>query len=543
MGLLRKRNPAEKKLKELTGGFTLNSSFVELLKSHGLSSVDGLEIKKQLKEEVNQNLVKAEDVESRLNFLIEKKKEEKKSNNSSSKRTLEDSKVKSTNNNDTITIREVSLSETVDDNKVKELKFLLNQEHNLVKCPECNKEILKKDKYCYSCGFELSKIANSDSKIESKSDFKFGVEIDVKSSTGLDMEYKPNVELKNVKNKSVGDELSQLEQQYNETKAVNDELNELENLYNKKVSTKYSPKFKFAIALYLKEINKNPNKSINGDYYQYNYDTTLAKIKKQVKEDEFIGEGSPLMAAKGATVKDLKKLLKKHDLMVSGTKAELIERLGENLSEDELKQAFPKKVFSVTEKGLEFIEENRYVFYYDKSTPIKTHLEVEEYDSIFEGVDDLSDENIHQLLIEFLEKREDDFANKKNWAGYRYNFMALAKVYKDSGDNLKVLDNDFKLFIAGINNFNDYTNQSEPAYGYIGKTYSNELIELLHSLSLDIDELKTRFNGSYDDLKYPDLKISKEESLVYLLKLFSGEDVQDLTDEIHSKYPFSNAYY
>ena len=168
---------------------------------------------------------------------------------------------------------------------------------------------------------------------------------------------------------------------------------------------------------------------------------------------------------------------------------------------------------------------------------------MEEYDSIFDDVDDFSDENIHKLLSDFLEKREDELVSKKNWGGYRYNFMALARVYKDSGNEFKVLDNDFKLFIAGINNFNEYTNHSEPAYGYIGKTYSKELVELLHSLSLSIDDLKAKFNGAYDDLKYPELKISKDESLVYLLKLFSGEDIQDLTEEIRSKYPDPNLSY
>ena len=142
-----------------------------------------------------------------------------------------------------------------------------------------------------------------------------------------------------------------------------------------------------------------------------------------------------------------------------------------------------------------------------------------------------------------MEKREDELVSKKNWGGYRYNFMALARVYKDNGNEFKVLDNDFKLFIAGINNFNEYTNHSEPAYGYMGKTYSKELIELLHSLSLSVDDLKAKFNDAYDDLKYPELKISKDESLVYLLKLFSGEDIQDLTEEIRSKYPDPNLGY
>ncbi len=576
MGLFRK-DPAEKKLKELTGGFLLNSSFLDRLKKAGLTAADGTEIQREIKESIKRGEVKAEGIETRLNYLIEQKKSEKlgfksshedltknprftgdnrkskpvrasssadhtrnpryMGDNGKSKpvrasssadhtknpRYMGDNKRSSgnkvKNNSDEIEVLTAdSLENMAKDDRVKEMKFLLNQDHNLKECPKCHAKILQYDKYCFRCGCEVRQAL---------------FEIDSQKS-----EISPKRE---AESKSTADELSELVQKYNEeTNSTTDELSVLEKLYSKKVSSKYSPKFKFALVLYLSEINKNPNKSINANYYQANYDSNLVKIKKQAKEDEFIGEGSPLIAAKSATVKDLKKLLKEHDLMVSGTKAELIERLGENLSEDELKKAFPKKVLSVTDNGLEFIENNKYVLYYDKSSPIRTHLEVDEYDSIFVGVDDLSEENIHKLLIDYLEKRGNELVDKKKWAEYRYNFMVLARVYKDSGIDLKVLDNDFKLFIAGINNFNDYTNQSEPAYGYIGKTYSNELIDLLHSLSLSIDELKDKFGQSYDDLKYPNLKISKEESLVYLLKLFSGEDAQDLTNEIRSKYPDPN---
>ena len=584
MGLFTK-NPAEKKLKELTGGMFLNSSFKDKLAKAGLSDADGFIIQRELKSSIKSGEIEVEGVETRLNYLIEQKKAEKlgfksghndltknkrfKGDNVKSKpvrassstdhtrnprykggsndkfipglnpssndhtrnpRYMGDNKGpsgKKTPKADTVEIEVItadSLENMAKDDKVKEIKFLVNQEHNLQECPKCKTKILQYDKFCFKCGCEIR---------EALFDKGFK-ETEGKSESTSDI---------NKETKSTADELSQLEQQYTETKATADELSELEKLYNKKVSTRFSPKFKFAYVLYLDEINKNPNKSIKNDYYKANYDTSLTKIKKQAREDEFIGEGSPLIAAKSATVKDLKKLLKEHDLMVSGTKDELIERLGENLTEEELKEVFPKKVFAVSEKGLEFIEENKYVFYYDKTTPVRSYVEVEEYDSIFDDVDDLSDENIHKLLIDFLEKREDELVSKKNWAGYRYNFMALARVYKDSGNEFKVLDNDFKLFIAGINNFNDYTNHSEPAYGYIGKTYSKELIELLHSLSLSIDDLKAKFNDAYDDLKYPELKISKDESLVYLLKLFSGEDIQDLTEEIHSKYPDSNLGY
>ena len=69
MALFRK-NPAEKKLKELTGGFLLNSSFLDRLKKAGLTAADGTEIQKEIKESIKRGEVKAEGIETRLNYLI-----------------------------------------------------------------------------------------------------------------------------------------------------------------------------------------------------------------------------------------------------------------------------------------------------------------------------------------------------------------------------------------------------------------------------------------------------------------------------------------
>ncbi len=614
MALFRK-NPAEKKLKELTGGLFLSSEFKERLEREGLSLADGFEIQSQLKEDIKTKKVTEEGLETRMNYLINQKKSSLKSRSngnqgvgkskskarskpSSKTRGFGGIKVEGDGSNDVQVLSASSLEEMSKDDKVKEIKFLINQEHNVEKCLKCGATVLRWDKYCHKCGSDLVKSRTMsfgdldedaepveatvnksvESTISKPADepVEATVNKSVEKTGGKPAEEatetvinkpveaaisKPEEATETVINKpievetslnkiaeeekSTKDELSELEALYSKTteKSTKDELSELEHLYNKKLSNKYDPKFKFASVLYLDQIDRNPTKKIPNDKYTPLYNTTVRKVKKQVLNDGLLEEGNPLAVAKSAKVNDLKSVLKKYDLKVSGKKEDLIERLWENLSEEELKEAFPKKLLSVTDKGFEFIEENRHVFYFDKASPLRTHIDPEDYDSVFDEADDLSDENIYRLLIEFLRKREKDLANNKEWAKYRYNFMALARVCKDSGDDYGLLDADFKLFIAGINNFSDYTNESEPFRGYIGKTYSDELISLLHSLSLEIDELKAKFNESYDDLRYPELKISKEESLVYLLKIFSGTDIEELTSEIHSKYPDPNFSY
>ena len=56
------------------------------------------------------------------------------------------------------------------------------------------------------------------------------------------------------------------------------------------------------------------------------------------------------------TVQDLKAVLAEHELKTSGKKQELIQRLLENLSTDELEELFPVGVYQLTEKGAKELE-------------------------------------------------------------------------------------------------------------------------------------------------------------------------------------------
>ncbi|WP_407433113.1 hypothetical protein [Methanobrevibacter sp.] len=69
MGMFSK-NPAEKKLEELTGGFILSEEYKAILKAHGIDVKTGEHIKNQLKEEIRLNIVSEEGLQTRLRYLI-----------------------------------------------------------------------------------------------------------------------------------------------------------------------------------------------------------------------------------------------------------------------------------------------------------------------------------------------------------------------------------------------------------------------------------------------------------------------------------------
>ena len=69
MGIFTK-SPAEEKLEELTGGFTLSDGYKAILKANNIDLKTGERIKNQLKEEIKLNIVSEEGLQTRLRYLI-----------------------------------------------------------------------------------------------------------------------------------------------------------------------------------------------------------------------------------------------------------------------------------------------------------------------------------------------------------------------------------------------------------------------------------------------------------------------------------------
>lgn len=66
----RKKNKSKKRLKELTGGFTLSFEFMDYIKSVNLTISDGVSLKDQLNEEIDEYRLSPEEVETRLHELV-----------------------------------------------------------------------------------------------------------------------------------------------------------------------------------------------------------------------------------------------------------------------------------------------------------------------------------------------------------------------------------------------------------------------------------------------------------------------------------------
>lgn len=650
MGLFRKDDPAEKKLKELTGGFLLSTSFMQILKDNNLEIEDGTNIKNQLKDEIKQGKLNEQDVQTRLNQLI---KQYSKMNNpvsikncpkcnqtqelentfcincgyefknevicpmcnlsqdSSNHYCIEcgydfvDNTVQNTKREcpNCHNIQDVDNNRCLDcgyDFNLKQMPKivkkcpvcnLIQYENNvtcvnckhdlkdvdyepcdeLIKCENCNRLIPKNKYVCPFCKFDFNAFESEKNENSKKEEFiqkdtsdecEFGItpenmdftrKISFLNNYEFNMKTCPDCNTRFLKadpfcfncgasvvshdtviSDSVEFKNGKLVQK-DETQ--NDELSDLEALYSQTVKSKYAPLFKIAYVLYLDSFDKNPSKQAMNKLAR-NYDTTYYKLKKQALEDEYIEPAPAISEARKTKVADLKEILKEYGLKVSGKKDELIERLDENLSEDELKKFFKSKNYQLSSKGEEFLSKNAPMLYVHNSRELSQVLLTYDLGKIFEEKIYTEDEIYDKLLI-YLKRILDEKLNNEVLVDFKSTSNAIAKVQEDKGDLRDALQTRLKIFLFDINNYSSYADRADPGRTKLKKKDITPLVSLMHELTLPIDELKNFFEKAYNEVLFKPV-ITSQDSLIYLLKIFGGEDLDNISNEINENY--SNPY-
>lgn len=86
-------------------------------------------------------------------------------------------------------------------------------------------------------------------------------------------------------------------------------------------------------------------------YSQSAFGRNVGPARERLLSDGYLQLGGMDKNISIKTIPELKIVLSKYELKVSGKKSELVQRLMDNLSEDELSEIFPVGVYAITEKG------------------------------------------------------------------------------------------------------------------------------------------------------------------------------------------------
>ncbi|MBI5458832.1 VRR-NUC domain-containing protein [Methanobacterium sp.] len=315
-----------------------------------------------------------------------------------------------------------------------------------------------------------------------------------------------------------GEKISDIfeEYQHNKTKIIDTQIENFEDIG-------------FGYVIFLSKVDGHTVGSEFPKYFKYRYDVNTDELLVDAINTNHLTRSTPYYNVEKAKVNDIKKILKKYGQPVSGRKKELIGRITDNLTENEIISEFPGSYYVLTDKGKDIVKENDHVTYYHyNSTNFIGLFSLEEYHDLLKNN---ADANLkYNVALDLLGKYGSTEREKGNWGLYRNSFLSKAKVNKDKGEYGAALDCYFKVCIidsSGLSNNNSYSREFIDLAPGVTNIIPYIIKKTNSQLESDLNTLKNRYYKCNDDLNLPKSILSKEQSFNRLIKEI-GIDV-DLT--------------
>jgi len=268
------------------------------------------------------------------------------------------------------------------------------------------------------------------------------------------------------------------------------------------------------------------------NYFKYQYGANPSSLlEKALANNYLIKSDSILNNIEKIKTSKLKEVLKKHNLKVSGKKQELIERLITNVSEEELKTAFPDSYYILNDKGKSIVQENEHIIYYHKSQYLRNEISLDKYHNLLK---DKTDDGVkYDIALELLKNNAMQNRDNGDWGLYRNSLLSKARVYEDKQDNQSALELYLTIChidLSGLSNGNAYM----PSTLFLAPGIISLVIELISKLELDKEALKEKYFYCVEELKLPKTRFSKEQSLEYLIRA-TEENIDKVREELREK--------
>lgn len=191
-------------------------------------------------------------------------------------------------------------------------------------------------------------------------------------------------------------------------------------------------------------------------YFLYEYGIDPVKSTAMLHNSGYLGVSLQSSLA-GLKVDELKAVLKANNLPVAGKKSDLIDRINDNVSADDLKECIESRFFSRTNLGEELISQNTYILF--------AHANRSKMFTVAEAIRFMKRQRgkgvktINQFSAELIiEKIKGEFKNK-NYGLMRNCFLSLGDLYEKNRDDDKSITAYICMYIfdvSGWSNGNDY---------------------------------------------------------------------------------------
>ena len=306
-------------------------------------------------------------------------------------------------------------------------------------------------------------------------------------------------------------------------KQPKDELNKLNEIELYEYTTYQTPIYNELligdiIALWWFSITKTPDK-VPG-YFVYRYEINIKERINVLIDKGYLGESNPTIYIQQLTNNELKSILRKHKLKVSGNKKDLTHRLLSELSVKDLEKLPSNNSFMPTKDGYELLKRFSYVIYGHRYlneyiTSISMYDKYQELHSLTKTKylpGDISwtiyNELENREQLDLLRKNTNSHGKLRNVNLYKYYQLKREKKIKDALVNLLIV-----LLL-------DYFTSNREIH--IAKFYK-EVALLRQEINLSIEELGDLID---DAVKYVSIyaEISNVHEFYKLLTAFLEND-------------------
>ncbi|MBN2259265.1 MAG: SAP domain-containing protein [Clostridiales bacterium] len=263
-------------------------------------------------------------------------------------------------------------------------------------------------------------------------------------------------------------------------------------------------------------------------WYQYGV-KDVDKCLISLRDRGFLQIGSLRSAIEKETAAVLKDVLKDNGLKVSGKKAELVQRLMDEVSEEKLNTIFTKRTYNLTDAGNEILKKEDYIPY------IHRHgIEDLNIWSLSEKVKNRKPGlSFRDVIWGYLNERGMIHIKDGNFGLYRNCRFSMSEFVKEEGK----LDNAFALLaevirydLSGLSNGFSMQFMEIYADGYF--PYKNSIVTMAPGITSRVVDYQEKKGLSDDELKN---KLLEEMNRIQLpFSLFTAEECADIVlMEIH----------
>ncbi len=181
---------------------------------------------------------------------------------------------------------------------------------------------------------------------------------------------------------------------------------------------------------------------------------------------------------------------------------------------------------SVTHKGVDYLNSNNHVFYYDYYVKDSLVDDIIKFDEIYRTSDN---KDLDTSFIKYIDTKKKEFLDNEMFDEYIATFTLEAFFYEVTENTKQQIIALLEKYIAILNLS---TNDKNNSFDAIDSESMDLIGTVLKNNNIEFDVLKKYFRDAYEEFDSDNFIFSYDEAFNYLLLCINGEDVSRISSQI-----------